>query len=94
MNPKHLNVRMDPVTGDLWLTEERRHKPIRKVSNITAHVLLALSAELTSVEHSIDVSRDVKFNDGHIIRITAALITEDQFNEPKSAQGDADAQHA
>lgn len=41
MNPKHLMVRMDPKTGDLWLTEERFRKPIKRISNITAHVLLA-----------------------------------------------------
>ncbi len=81
MNPKHLHVRADRETGDLWLTEERYAKPIRRVKNITAPVLLAMSAELTSVENSPVLTRDVKFSDGTAIRITVELI-EGTSNEP------------
>lgn len=84
MNPKKLNVRMHPETGDLWLTEEAFRKPPKRIANITAHVLLALSAELTSVDGSKSLTRDVKFSDGMAIRITAEMI-EDQPNEPEAS---------
>jgi hypothetical protein len=87
MNPKHLSVRMDPKTGDLWLTEERFRKPIKKVANITAPVLLALSAELTSVDNSQSLTRDVRFSDGTAIRITAEMIQEDP-NVDEAPHGD------
>jgi hypothetical protein len=74
MNPKKLNVRMHPETGDLWLTEERVRQTPKPIANITAHVLLALSAELTSVDGSKSLTRDVKFSDGMAIRITAEMI--------------------
>lgn len=61
MNPKHLSVRMDRETGDLWLTEERYRKPIKRIANITPHVLLALCADLIAEEGSLEVSRDITF---------------------------------
>lgn len=69
MNPKHLSVRMDRVSGDLWLTEEKYKKPIKRVANITAHVLLALCADLMAEEGTEEVTRDVRFNDGSQVQI-------------------------
>ena len=80
MKPNQLSVRVDRATGNLWLTRERPGQRLVRIADITSHVLLALSAELTSEEHSIKLSRDVRFSDGHIIRITAEMITEEQFN--------------
>lgn len=70
MNPKHINVRMCPKTGDLWLTHEKLNKPIKRVANITAHVYLALAADLVLENGTESVSRDIKFSDGKPIRIT------------------------
>lgn len=92
MNPKHLMVRMDPKTGDLWLTEERFRKPIKRISNITAHVLLALASDIVAEANTVSTTRDVKFSDGHRIRITIEdLPTEDQDEAP---HGDTDTRDA
>ncbi len=74
MNPKRLHVRVNPESGDLWLTEERLGKPPRRVKNITADVLLAMSAELTSVDESPQLTREIKFSDGMAIRVTLDLL--------------------
>lgn len=72
MNPKHLHLRTDPKTGDIWITEERRNDPaIRRVKNVTNDVLLALCADIISVDGTTAVSRDVRFADGISVRITA-----------------------
>lgn len=76
MNPRNLSVRVDRDTGDLWLTEEKYRQPIRKVANITAPVLLALSAELTAEDGSDSLTRDVRFSDGTAIRVTVQMIGE------------------
>jgi hypothetical protein len=83
MNPKHLSVRMDPKTGDLWLTEERFRKPIKRIANITSPVLLALAADIVAEEGTASTTRDVKFSDGHRIRITV----EDLPHEDKGSEG-------
>lgn len=82
MNPKKLSVRMDPTSGDLFLTEERYRKTPRKIANITSHVLLALCADLTAEDGTESVSRDVKFSDGFQARITIASIKEEPTEEP------------
>ena len=74
MNPKSLNVRVDRDTGDLWLTEEKYRKPSRKIANITAHVLLALSAELTAEDGSDSLTREVRFSDDMVIRVTVQML--------------------
>lgn len=78
MNPKNLNVRLDRETGELWLTEEKYRKPIRKISNITAPVLLAMCAESNAEGGDGGMSKDVVFNDGQIVRITVEnIVSED-----------------
>ena len=76
MNPKFLSVRMDRVTGELWLTEERKGKPVRRVANLTAPILLALCADLVAVDGSKSVTRDVKFNPGSEHPFTARITAE------------------
>lgn len=76
MNPKSLSVRVDRHTGDLWLTEEKYRKPPRKIANITAHVLLALSAELTAEDGSDSLTREVKFSDDMVIRVTVQMVNQ------------------
>lgn len=70
MNPKTLNVRMDRDSGDFWLTQERYRQPIRKLTNITQPVLLALCADLFDMPGTTEVTRDVKFADGSVVRLT------------------------
>lgn len=70
MNPKYLNVRMDRMTGEFWLTFEKLRSPIKRVANLTAHVLLCLTADLTADENTYHVKRDVKLGDGFRARIT------------------------
>lgn len=74
MNPKNLSVRMDRETGALFLTEERYRKPIKRVADLTAPILLALCADLVAEENTEEVSRDVKFNDGFTARITVTAV--------------------
>lgn len=75
MNPKHLSVRMDRQTGELWLTEERYRQPVKKVANIDQHILLALCADLYHEDGTKEVTRDVKFADGTTARITIQDVT-------------------
>lgn len=90
MNPKHAMVRMDRETGDLWLTEERFRKPIRKVANITNHVLLALSADLVAEDNTTNVTRDIRFSDGQVIRITIEAITDEDGEHQPSGVPDGE----
>lgn len=90
MNPKHVMVRMDRETGDLWLTEERYRKPIRKIADITNHVLLALSADLVAEDNTTNVTRDIRFSDGQVIRITIEAITD----EDEGGEGAGEVDHS
>lgn len=80
MNPKHANVRLDRKTGELWLTEERLRKPVKRVANITSHVYLALASDLMVENGTENVTRDIKFADGSVVRITVENIKDDQNN--------------
>lgn len=64
---KHLSVRTDRATGDLWLWNERDK---RRVKNITNDVLLALCADLFAEDGTTSMSREVRFADGAAARIT------------------------
>lgn len=77
MKAKHISVRMDRTNGDLWLTEERLREPVRRIKNITGDVLLALSAEIVSVDGTKEAHRDVEFSDGTKIRLTVTDLTPD-----------------
>lgn len=70
MNPKNLNVRMDRETGEFWLTQEKYRQGVRKITNITQPVLLALCADLFDTPGTKEVTRDVKFSDGSTVRLT------------------------
>lgn len=75
MKPANLNIRMDPSSGDIWLTEERRNDPrIKRIKNVTQDVLMALCADVTAQDGTKSVSRDIRFSDGMAIRITVEEI--------------------
>lgn len=57
MKPSQLTVRMDRVTGDLWLFNERTRQ---RFKNINSDVLLCLCADLDGAK---EVSRDVVFTE-------------------------------
>lgn len=83
MNPKNLSVRMDRDTGDIWLTEEKRFEPIKRIKNITGDVILALAADIVAVNNTKETSRDVKFSDGGHIRLTVT-----DLNQPEGSVDD------
>ncbi len=70
MNPKHLKVRLDKDTGNLWLTLEKYAQPIKRVADITNHVLLAFAADIVVQDDTQLVTREVQFADGTRIRLT------------------------
>lgn len=71
MKPANLTIRLDPSSGDIWLTEERRNDPrIKRIKNVTQDVLMALCADVTSQDGTKSVSRDIRFSDDVVIRIT------------------------
>lgn len=82
MNPKHLHVRMDRHTGDLYLTEEKMNKPIRRVKNITAPVFGALAAELFNDPELKPWEREIGFSDGTKARITVEYIGDEAPPNP------------
>lgn len=74
-NPKHISIRMDRQTGELWLTEEKYAQPVKRLKMITSDVILALAAEIIAVEDTRSACRDVKFSDGAHIRILVQDLT-------------------
>lgn len=93
MNPKHLRVRMDRHTGELWLTEERFRKPVRKVVDLTAEILLAMCADLVAEDGTSRVTRDVKFNPGDANPFTAR-ITVEIAHEDEGSEGAGEVDHS
>lgn len=81
MNPKNLSVRMDRVTGEMWLTEEKyspgKPRTIKRIANIDQHILLCLCADLYHENGTKEVTRYVKFADGTRARISARDITDE-----------------
>lgn len=69
MNPKHISIRMDRETGEIWLTEEKYMQPVRRIKMITSDVVLALAADIVAVEDTRSAVRDIKFNDGTHVRL-------------------------
>jgi hypothetical protein len=85
MNPKHLSVRMDRETGALWLTEERYRKPIKRVADLTAPIFLAMCADLVAEEGTKSVTRDMKFSDGFVARLTVEVV--EDTDDPEDVAG-------
>ena len=75
---------MHPETGDLWLTEERFRKPVKRIANINHHVLLALAADLTAENGTKTVTRDIKFSDGKAIRVTIEEVEDPHDDQARS----------
>ncbi len=69
MNPKYFSVRMDRVTGEIWLTIEKFQQPVKRVKMITSDVILALAADIVAVNDTRSTSRDIRFSDGTHIRL-------------------------
>ena len=86
MNPKHLNVRMDRHTGEMFLTEEKFRKPIRKICSLDQAIMGCLCTDLYHENGTKEVTRDVKFADGTRARITIRDVTDEEQPE---TEGDA-----
>lgn len=87
MNPSHFNVRMDRNNGEFWLVLEKPYQPIRRIRNITSHILGALCADLFDKAGTIEVVRDIKFDDGTWAQVS---IRDMGKIEPESPQNMAD----
>lgn len=81
MNPKHLNVRMDRHTGEMFLTEEKFRKPIRKICSLDTAIMGCLCTDLYHENGTKEVTRDVKFADGTRARITIRDVTDEEQPE-------------
>ena len=75
MKAHHYNVRADRQTGQLFLVEERRGKPIKRLADLTQPILLALAADVLADINLQKTERDINFSDGGIIRISVEDIS-------------------
>ena len=82
MNPRHLNVRMDRDTGEMFLTEEKFRKPIRKICSLDQAIMGCLCTDLYHENGTKEVTRDVKFADGTRARIIIRDVTNEPDNNP------------
>lgn len=82
MNPKHLNVRMDRHTGEMFLTEEKFRKPIRKICSLDQAIMGCLCTDLYHENGTKEVTRDVKFSDGTRARIIIRDVTDEPDDSP------------
>lgn len=74
MKPQNTHLRTDQKTGDVWITHEQLGRPIIRFKNITNDIFLALAADLIADSNTEPLVKDIKFNDGMIIRLTTELI--------------------
>jgi len=77
MNPKFLHVRMDKISGDIYLVEERPRKPLRRLKNLTSDIYFVLAADILVEENTKSASREIRFSDGKGIKITVEEIEDD-----------------
>jgi len=82
LNPKHLNVRMDRDTGEMFLTEEKFRKPIRKICSLDMAIMGCLCTDLYHENGTKEVTRDVKFADGTRARIIIRDVTDEEEGDP------------
>ena len=76
LKPERLNIRMDRENGELWLVDEPRWNPVRRIKNVTSNVLLALCADLVSVDGTERTEREVLFSEKNGKRWDARIIVE------------------
>lgn len=81
MRPQHYNVRADRQTGKLFLVDQRPNRPIKRLADITEPVLMALAADVLADESVLKTERDIRFNDGGLIRLTIQDLT-DEVRQP------------
>lgn len=70
MNSKYFTIRTDRNTGDLWLTYEKPRERMKRLLKITDQVLLCLAADLSTEEGIKVVEREIKYNDGSVVKLT------------------------
>ena len=80
MNPKKLTIQMDRTTGALFLVERRFNKPVRRVVDMTAEILLALCSDLIAQEGTKEVKRNIKFGDGFAAQVSVREITQEEYD--------------
>lgn len=81
MNPKNLRVRLEPKTERLILTEDKAGR-VRRLADIHDHVMLAFAAELTAEENALTLTKEIRFSDGAVIRVSMELVKDSGGREP------------
>ncbi len=76
MKAKNIRLRMDRMTGRIWLVEERPNFPIKRLRDATDDVVLSLAADITAEAGTKEVHRDIEFSDGAKIRLTVELVAD------------------
>jgi len=79
---------MDQKTGELWLTEEKYAQAPKRIKQITGDVILALAADIIAVDDTRMASREVRFSDGVLIRITVEEIKDARTGSELSSHED------
>lgn len=70
MNPKYFRIRTDRKTGDFFLTHEPPRQPMKRITKLTEEILLCLVADLTIDPNTKASIREIKFDDGSVIKVT------------------------
>lgn len=87
MKFKNVRLRLDPNDGEVWLVEEKPLSPIRRLKKVTDDVILALAADVTSVDGTKKTEREVQFSDGHRIKLTIEHLDPEEIGPPAEASG-------
>ena len=82
MKTKNIRLRMDPKDGEIWLVEEKPYQPIRRLKKMTDDVILSLAADVTAVDRTKKTERDIKFSDGHRIKLTIEHLDPEETGPP------------
>lgn len=74
MKLNQVEIRANPVDGEIWLYKCQYGKPTKPIGIITSQVMLALCADMTAGGLTERVERSVKFNDGMTCKITVEMV--------------------
>lgn len=73
MNPKNLEIRINKEDGSLWACE-RKPAGLRRIRDITFDVMQCLTTEIANGEDERPAEREIKWQDGTVVRMTVELI--------------------
>lgn len=73
-----MGIRMNPKDGRIWLTEEKYLGVVKPLKDVTKDVLLAMASDIVIEDGNKSVSRDIRFSDGAILRVTVEDVTKEE----------------